>query len=323
MGGYFDLSLFATGIRTATPIALAAMGGIMCQRAGIFNIGLEGMMLAGAFGASAGMFWFNGNLLLGMLTAVAFSLILALIYAFAVIKLHANAIVASISINLFGLGLTSYLLRVLFHVSASLRPPKMPKIVPIQIPVIKDIPVLGELFSGQNYMVYLCIILMIITAIILYKTHIGLNVRSIGESPDIAEAAGIKVDRVKLFAILWSGFCCGLAGMYMSTISVEQFIENMVAGRGYTAFTAFVFGGADPLATWLVSLLLGVGEAIGVRFEMLATWISPYIVKTFPHVLALIALALSSVMRSARMSGKHVKKDKKNKTKGAAVQAES
>ncbi len=317
MGGYFDLSLFATAIRTATPVAVAAMGGIMCQRAGIFNIGLEGMMLAGAFGASAGMVWFNGNLLMGLLTAVVFSMILASVYALAVIKLRANAIVSSISINLFGVGLTSYLLRVLFKASGSLKPPVVPVIPPLEIPVLKDIPVLGELFSGQNYMVYVCILLMIITSILLYKTHFGLSVCSIGESSDIAEAAGIKVGRVKLLAILWSGFCCGLAGAYMSTVSIQQFTENMVAGRGYTAFTAFVFGGADPLATWLVSLLLGVGEAVGVRFEMLATSVSPYIIKTFPHILALIALALSSTMRSARMSGKHirVKSAEKNKAK--------
>ncbi len=310
MGHYFDLSLFATAIRTATPIALAAMGGLMCQRCGVFNIGLEGLMLIGAFSATAGVCWFGGSMIMGLVTAVVFSMLLSLVYAMAVLKLNANAIVASIAINLLGVGLTSYFLRVMFDTSGSLKPDVITKAKSITIPVLKDIPVLGELFSGQNYMVYLCMLITLITAVVLYRTHFGLAVRAIGESPETAEAAGIKTNRIKLLAILWSGFMCGLGGAYMSTVSVTSFTENMVAGRGYTAFTAFVFGGADPIATWLVALLLGVADAIGVRFELLASNISPYLVKTFPYVFALIALALSSTMRRARQTGKKVKTKK-------------
>lgn len=313
MEGYFDLELFATAIRTATPIAFAALGGLMCQRCGIFNIGLEGLMLIGAFGAMAGMQWFGGSFLLSLLTAILFSVVLSLIYALAIIKMNANAIVASISINLFGLGLTSYLMRVFFNATASFRPNNVPIATRIRIPVIEDIPIVGSLLSGQDFMVYLCIILLVVTEVILYKTHFGLKVRSIGEGAEIAEAAAINVNRIKLKVILWSAVFCGLGGAYMSAISIGQFTEAMIAGRGYSAFTAFVFGAADPLATFFVSLLLGFGEAVGIRFELLATGLSPYIVKCFPHVLALVALALSASMQMSRQKGRNIFKRTKAK----------
>lgn len=310
------MSILHQAVYQAVPVALAALGVIFCQRCGVFNIGLEGMMLMGAFGASAGLVWFGGNHFAAIGFAMLFSCIMSLLFAFAVLVLKANSIVVSLAINLLGLGLSSFLIKVFFNSTGGNVSPEFTKVGTISIPLLEKIPVLNMLFSGQDYMVYVTIGLVIITAILLYKTHFGLAVRAIGESPETASSAGIKTDRVKLISIIWCGALCGLAGADMSTVILSQFTENMVSGRGYTAFSAVVFGGADPLATWLVSLLLGVADAIGLKIDILNIGIPSYIVKCFPYLMALIALSVSSlIFTKKRAAGKKISKPKEKAKK--------
>jgi simple sugar transport system permease protein len=289
-------------IRIATPIILMALGGLLCQRAGVFNIAMEGFALIGAFFGVAFVQISGGNVYIGFLGAMVLGLLFSAIFALFVTRFKANHIIASIAMNMLGLGLTSYLLRALFDVQGRLAPDTINKLPLITIPVIKDIPILSSL-SGQSVITYITIILVILVYIMLFKTKTGLSICAVGESENAATTAGIKPNKVRWLVILISGVLCGLAGAYLSTVIVSQFSENMVAGRGFTAFTAFAFGNAHPIWSSLVGLLFGIAEAIGIRIELAGIAVSPSIIKMFPYALAIIALTISSYTSKLKVSG--------------------
>lgn len=214
--------------------------------------------------------------------------------------------------NTLGTGLTAFLLRAIFGVQGAYSPDQIHKLSMIQIPVIKDIPILNCL-SGQSIVTYLAIVLVIVFYIVLFKTKMGLSIRAVGESEEGAKTAGIRPAVVKWQVILISGALCGLAGAYLSTISVSQFSENMIQGRGFMAYTAFVFGGSHPVFASLVSLLFGLTDAIGIRVELMGLKVSPSIISMFPYIFAIIALAISSYMAKLRMQGVIGNKKKRRK----------
>ena len=294
--------ILSSMIRIATPIILMALGGLLCQRAGVFNIAMEGFALIGAFFGEAFVQISGGNVYIGFLGAMGLGLLFSAIFALFVTRFKANHIIASIAMNMLGLGLTSYLLRALFDVQGRLAPDTINKLPLITIPVIKDIPILSSL-SGQSVITYITIILVILVYIMLFKTKTGLSICAVGESENAATTAGIKPNKVRWLVILISGVLCGLAGAYLSTVIVSQFSENMVAGRGFTAFTAFAFGNAHPIWSSLVGLLFGIAEAIGIRIELAGIAVSPSIIKMFPYALAIIALTISSYTSKLKVSG--------------------
>jgi ABC-type uncharacterized transport system permease subunit len=294
--------ILSSMIRIATPIILMALGGLLCQRAGVFNIAMEGFALIGAFFGVAFVQISGGNVYIGFLGAMVLCLLFSAIFALFVTRFKANHIIASIAMNMLGLGLTSYLLRALFDVQGRLAPDTINKLPLITIPVIKDIPILSSL-SGQSVITYITIILVILVYIMLFKTKTGLSICAVGESENAATTAGIKPNKVRWLVILISGVLCGLAGAYLSTVIVSQFSENMVAGRGFTAFTAFAFGNAHPIWSSLVGLLFGIAEAIGIRIELAGIAVSPSIIKMFPYALAIIALTISSYTSKLKVSG--------------------
>lgn len=236
----------ASMIRMATPLMLMALGGLLCQRAGVFNIALEGFSLVGAFAAIAVVQFTGGSVWAGLIGAMIAGVVYSSLYALFVTKFKADYIIASIAMNMLGLGLTSYLLRTMFDVQGAYSPDTIHKLSMINIPVIKDIPILNCL-SGQSIVTYIAIALIVVIYIMLFKTKMGLSICAVGESELAAKTAGIKPNVIRWEVILISGALCGLAGAYLSTISVSQFSENMIQGRGFNAFTAFVFGGAHPV----------------------------------------------------------------------------
>lgn len=294
--------ILSSMIRIATPLTLMALGGLLCQKAGVFNIALEGFSLIGAFAGIAFVQVTGGNVYMGMLGAIICGMLFSCIYALFVTRFKANYIIASIAMNMMGLGLTSFLLRTLFQVQGRLAPDVINKLDPINIPILNNIPILSSL-SGQSIVTYVTILLVVIVYIVLFKTKAGLSICAVGESEDAATTAGIKPNKVRWKVILISGALCGLAGAYLSTVIVSQFSENMVAGRGFNAFTAFAFGNAHPIWTTLVTLLFGIAEAIGIRIELAGMNISPSIIKMFPYVLAIIALTVSSYTNKLKLSG--------------------
>lgn len=304
----------ASMIRMSTPLMLMALGGLLCQRAGVFNIALEGFSLVGAFAAIAVVQFTGGSVWAGLIGAMIAGVVYSSLYALFVTKFKADYIIASIAMNMLGLGLTSYLLRTMFDVQGAYSPDTIHKLSMINIPVIKDIPILNCL-SGQSIVTYIAIALIVVIYIMLFKTKMGLSICAVGESELAAKTAGIKPNVIRWEVILISGALCGLAGAYLSTISVSQFSENMIQGRGFNAFTAFVFGGAHPVYSSLVTLLFGLADAVGIRIELLGSNISPSIIKMFPYVLAIVALMISSYTTKLKRLGVIGHKKKKEKVK--------
>ena len=306
--GLFDPDILAASIRVSIPIMLAALGGLLCLRAGVFNIALEGLMLVGSFfaivateatvglGAQLGIpsTWF------GIVGGLLGGLVLSLVFAVSILRYKADHIVAGIAINLLALGVTGFLLKTIFDAQGVFRPTDMVPLPQIEIPLIADLPVLGDTVSGHTPLVYLTFVVVAITWVALYRMPAGLRLRSVGEQPDAARTAGIRVDRVRYQAIVWSGLLCGLAGAHLALGYSSEFTENMTQGRGFTAFVAAVFGQLDPILTMLASLLFGFADALGLRIQLEGFGISPSLVQAFPYILAIVALTISSYLAMRR-----------------------
>lgn len=303
----------ASTIRMATPLLLMALGGLLCERAGVFNIALEGFSLMGAFAAVAVVQFTGGSVWAGLLGAAVVGAVYSALFALFITKFKTNHIIASLAINTLAAGATSYLLRTMFDVQGAYSPDTIRKLDMIQIPVIKNIPILSCI-SGQSILTYFAIVMTILIYVMLFKTKTGLNICAVGESEDAAKTAGVRPALIRWQVTLASGALCGLAGAYLSVISVSQFSENMVQGRGFNAFTIEVFARAHPVAAAFVSLLFGFADAIGIRIELMGMKISPSIIDMFPYMLAIFALAISSYTTKRKVQGVVGHKKKKEKT---------
>lgn len=264
--GLFDASLAGSLLRFATPILLAALGGLLCERAGVFNIGLEGLMLAGAFGAVVGSY-FGGSALAGVAAAVATGVVLAAVLALFAVGLRGNEIVVGIAINLLASGLTVYLLRAIFGVKGAFQDPALVGLPDHHLPGIGALPILGPLLSGHSSIVYLALVLTIVIHILLFRHVVGLRLRGVGEHAEAAMTLGVDVARLRYAAILASGALCGLAGAQLSLGNVTLFVENMSAGRGWIAVVAVMFGRAHPIGVFAACLLFGLTESLGFRLQ--------------------------------------------------------
>lgn len=293
-------NLIATTLRMATPLMLAALGGVFCQKAHLFNIGLEGLMLVGSFAAICGVMLSGGSAVLGLLFAILCGVVFSLLFYLFAVKLKANQIITGIGLNLMGGGLTAFLLRAVFHTKGTLRPAVMTALPSLKLPFLSKIPVLGGIFGEMQLITILAIVMMFVTALLLRRTSIGVETIAVGEMPDSVSTAGVKIDHVYLFAVVWSGALCAAAGAYLSLVSVSSFTEAMVNGRGFTAFSALIFGDANPYAACAVSMLFGFVDALGIKLELANSVIPSSIIKMFPYILSVAALAFSSYVRTHR-----------------------
>lgn len=262
----FDPSLLNSTFRFITPILLAALGGLICARVGVFNIALEGLLLTGAFFAVAGSYY-TVNSFFGVLTAMAAGGCLAIIFALIVVNLKGNMIVVGIALNLLAAGGTIFLLRTMFGVTGAFENPQIQGLGKINIPIIENIPIIGDILSGHSWLVYLSWLLVIVVDIVLFRTSLGLRMRGIGEQPEAAKTLGVNVNAYKFGAIIVSGILCGMAGAQLSLGQVTLFVENMSAGRGWIAVVAVMFGQANPIGVFVASALFGFVDAIGFRLQ--------------------------------------------------------
>jgi simple sugar transport system permease protein len=289
----FDADLLASSLRQATPVLLAALGGVLCMRAGVFNIALEGLMLIGAFFGTAITYW-SGNTWLGVAGGTAASLAASLILAAAIVWLKSNQILAGIALNLLALGLTGFLCKTITGGSGSLTPDPFTPLPAVHIAGLASVPVLGRALSGQTPLVYVSFFLVLVTALLLYRTRAGLSLRAVGERPEAAATAGVNEARVRVAVIAWSGVLCGLAGAHLALGYVAGFTLNMTQGRGFTAFSAAIFGQLDPLFTFLASFVFGFADAFGIRLQLEGLGVPAPIVQMFPYLLGVVALTVST-----------------------------
>ena len=287
LNAIFSTGLIAAMIRFATPLAFAAIGGVFNERAGVVNIGLEGMMLAGAFFGIWATAW-SGSWVVGVLMATAFGGLFALIHAFFSITLRTDQIVSGFAINFLALGLTGYLFRSIYGTQGT--PSGVDRIPDVKLPgFVRDIPYFGDIFGQLNLMIWLMFALLIVSWLVLFKTPVGLRLRSVGEHPRAADTVGINVYAVRYAAVIVSGMLAALGGAYLSIGFTGSFNENMTSGRGYIALAAVILGKWSPIGAFGACLLFGFGFAISIPLQREAD-ISANLLSTLPYVLTLIAL---------------------------------
>jgi len=299
----FSINTFVAAIRISTPIALAAMGGAFSERAGIINIGLEGMILFGAFAGVLGSF-FSGSPWLGVMLALLFGGLIGYIFAIFTIRLKADHVVTGVALNIFSLGATTWLMQVLWGGRGC--SPNVNGLGEISIPVIKSIPMIGRLFGTHSPLVYIMFILVFAGWILLFKTPLGLRIRIIGEHPEAADTLGIKIKKIQYLCVILSGMLAGLGGAYLSIGYLTSFSMNMSAGRGYMALAANIFGKWNPFGCLLASYLFAYTDALQMRLQGLNIGIANELIRMFPYILTILVLA-GAVIRSRPPAslGKH------------------
>jgi ABC-type uncharacterized transport system permease subunit len=287
----FTIGLLASTLRFATPLAFAAMGGIFSERSGVVNIGLEGMMLVGAFFAIWGSVW-SGSWVVGLVSAMVAGGLLALIHGIFSIHLLADQIVSGFAVNLLALGLTGYLFSSLYPDGISRE--DVSRVPNVDLGFLDGIPLVGDFLAGVfgdlSLLVWLMFATVILTFIVLFKTPIGLRIRSVGEHPRAADTVGISVYGVRYAAVVVSGILAALGGAFLSIGFVGTFAENMTSGRGFIALAAVIFGKWRPGWAFVATLLFGFGFALAIPLQREAE-ISENIISTVPYVLTLIAVA--------------------------------
>jgi ABC-type uncharacterized transport system permease subunit len=282
-------ALIASMLVYATPLTFAAIGGLYSERSGVVNIGLEGMMLTGAFfgiwGADK-----TGNWFLGLLIAMGAGGFLALIYAFFAIHLRADQIVGGTAINFLSLGITGYLF---IDIYGSNGTPDLPNAEQIpDVTIARGNEFFAQAFGQLNLMVWVSFALLILTYLLVFRTPLGLRLRSVGEHPRAADTVGISVFKTRYAAVTFSGMLSAIGGAYLSIGFVHSFNQNMTEGRGFIALAALIFGKWRPFGAFAAALLFGFSSALAQRLGSIQHWASYAVLfQALPYVLTLIAVA--------------------------------
>ncbi len=287
----FTISLIAAILRTTAPILLVALGGAFTTKAGIFNIGLEGQMLMGAFFGVLGSMW-TGSALGGLVFGVTASVLMAVIFSVFVVTLRANEVVVGLALNIMAGGLTISLTKAIFGVRGSIVNPAIVGMPRIHVPLIHDIRPLGQILSGYTPLVYTAFALVFLVWVILFRTRLGLYIRVTGEKPEAAQSLGIRTARMQHIASLICGVLAGAAGVHLSLGYIVMFAENMSSGRGFMAVAVLIFSGGDPVKVLLGCLLFGFADAASLRLQTMG--VSSYLVLMVPFVVSVSALFLLS-----------------------------
>jgi simple sugar transport system permease protein len=280
-------ALTAAMLRFATPLAFAAMGGIFSERSGVVNIGLEGMMLSGAFFGILGADKLN-SWALGLLCAALAGALFALVHAFFAIQLRADQIVGGTAINFLAAGITGYLFIDIYGGEGT--PPDVPGIPDVHLGFLDDWYFVGPVLGQLNLMIWLAFLTIVGSWVVLFKTPIGLRIRAVGEHPRAAETVGIPVYATRYAAVTFSGVLAALGGAYLSIGFVNSFNQQMTAGRGFIALAAVIFGNWRPWGAAAAALLFGFSSALAQRLPAYSESAS-VLFQALPYVLTLIAVA--------------------------------
>jgi simple sugar transport system permease protein len=280
-------SLIGSTLVWATPLCYAAVGGMINERSGVVNIGLEGMMLAGAFFACLGADKF-GSWEMGIVIAAVAGAGFALVHAFFSIHLRADQIVGGTAINFLALGVTGYFFIQVYGANGT--PGNLPRIPNANIPGLKEHTFLGDSIGHLNYMIWASFALLIVAQVVLFHTPVGLRLRAVGEHPRAADTVGISVYLTRYVAVIVSGILAALGGAYLSIGFVGSFGENMTAGRGFIALAAVIFGNWRPFGAYAAAILFGASTALSFRLATYSDSAS-VLFQALPYILTLIAVA--------------------------------
>ena len=290
-----DLVAFlADSIKMATPLVFAALAALMTRHAGMFNMGVEGMILCSALGAVTGAHYLGsvwGGLFCGILTGV----VTGLIIAFAHLTGKTDLYLTCIAFNLAATGGTVFIMYLLTGekstTSGAFRSYQIPN---INIPIIKDIPILGRIISGQSLLTYVAVLSVWFVWFLLKRTRVGLRIRSVGENPKAAESVGISVTKIGYISFLFCGVFAGLSGTFLSMSWVTSFMKNMVNGRGYIGLSAQNMANGSPIGSALVSLLFGATTSIATTMKSQSKFPTEFL-EMVPYLATIIAIVITSI----------------------------
>lgn len=307
--GSLVVSLLATTISVATPLTLGALSGVFCERSGVVNIGIEGMMLSAAFFGWFGAIYMNTilkmaplpSLIVGVVVAVLTGGLFGLLHAWLSVTLKVDQVIGGTVINILATGITGFLNRQLFFEKGSIfggEIPHAPGVLPrITIPLLSDIPVIGKIFEQQPIAI-MAIILVFVTNFVIFRTRWGLRTRAVGEHPRAADTIGINVTKMRYWNVIIGGMMAGLGGAYFTIESVPSFEPLMTNGRGFIALAALIFGNWTPIGAWLAALVFGAAQAFQINLQQFrelipSSWAflqQSYVVGLIPYVLTMLIM---------------------------------
>jgi simple sugar transport system permease protein len=296
MDSVFIAGLLAAAVRIAAPLIMAALGGLISERAGVFAVGLEGMMLAGAFGASVATYT-TGSAMAGLAAAVSTGALIAALAAVAVTRFRSDHMVTGLAINILAFGLTGFLIRGLFggHPPAI----RISLFGALPIPFLSKLPIAGPILFQQPILTYAAVALTFLLHFFLYGTNAGLALRATGENPEAVYAAGHDPVRIRQMAVVACGAVAGLGGAVLVLQDVGTFTDGMTGGRGFLALAALIVGRWTPFGALFSCLIFGAASALEVRLQGVDLPVSSYVIQMVPYLIALIVL--TGLGRGSRM----------------------
>jgi simple sugar transport system permease protein len=287
---YFIVTILAASIRMAVPLTLAGLGETFSERSGVLNIGLEGIMLSGAFFSFLAAFS-TQSIAIGVIGGCLGGILISMIHAVVSIHWGVDQIITGIALNFFSLGLTSFLFLANFGRTTIV--PECPVVEPIKIPLFSRIPLIGDVLFNQDIFVYFTIFACIVAYLILYKTVWGTNIDAIGEHPKAADTAGLNVHRTRYMTALLNGGLGGLGGAYLILSQLGLFMENITSGKGFIALVVVILGRRNPFGVLLAALLVGAAEALQYRLQTMGIGLPSQVFIMLPYVVTVIVLLFS------------------------------
>lgn len=285
----------------SAPIILCVLGGIFAYKANVLNIALEGFMLMGAFISALFVMLWGGNTVLAGAVSIGVGLLLGLVFSYFTASRNGNPIITGLAINMIALSFCAFMLKVLGSANINVSSLISVADLKIHIPLIKDIPVIGNMISGHPPLTYIAFIGIFVMWFIMYKTKLGVYVRVVGEKEEAAKSVGINSTRIKYIAILIGAVCCVLAGINLSVDRIALFTNNMTAGRGFIAIAAIYCGRGKPGASAMYALVFGAAKSLSVNLKLFAGPIAG-IFEVIPYVLMVVVLVVVSVVKNRNVN---------------------
>ncbi|OQY21306.1 MAG: ABC transporter permease [Desulfobacteraceae bacterium 4572_35.2] len=281
-----EILLDAT-VRAGTPILFATLGTIINERAGIINLGIEGLMLIGALSGFAGTY-LSGSLLVGVIAAFCATMLAGAIHALITVQLRGNQIVCGLALTMFGIGITALFGRGMVGLTID-------GFQRLAIPGLSQLPLVGKPFFNQDLLIYLSFVLVIAISLFFYHTRWGLALRAIGENPAAADTCGVAINRYRFLAVTIGSGIVGIGGAYLSLVTTPMWIENMTSGRGWIAVALVIFASWSSYRALAGAYLFGGITAMQLRFQAMGTTVSAHLLQMLPYIFTILVLVISTV----------------------------
>lgn len=285
----FLTTFLSAAVRLAMPLMYAGLGETISEKSGLLNIGMEGVMISGAFFSFVGA-WVSGSLLVGLMCGMLGGMMVSALHALLTIRLAKDQSVTGLALNMLMLGVTSFLYKLLSTGQSYQQVETLPTIA---LPLLSKIPLIGEAFFNRDILTYILYLLLILVWLFYQKTDLGLSFMSIGENPRAAASAGIPVHRYQWFVMLLNGLLGGVGGAYLVLVQLGVFTVEMTSGRGYIALATVILGRYTPFGMFGAALLFGAANALQIRLQTIGVSISPYLLNILPYAITLVAMLLA------------------------------